>query len=119
MKGRNVIAPAFWLVLVVTLGALVAGGCCNGHDRDAALLARQEQARANLLFGATPPAVGYEHLGYFAALDVQEDGDVPFDLTTVYLRRTVHDYQTTRHPFASGHRTHVYSVEQQLWLQDR
>jgi hypothetical protein len=107
---------AVCLVVLIALTALA--GCGNGNG-DIARLERLQAASPEMLFGATPPPLGGEDLGYFAALPRHRDGVVPFDYTVTYVRRTVYDHESTRHPFSSGHRTRVHSVEQQLSLDQR
>ena len=107
-------APAVWLTLAIVIALTSAAGC--GPCGETARLQRQMDARPEILFGATPPPLGAEDLGHFASISAPRDGVVPFDLTTVYLRRTIYDTENTRRPHSSGYRTRVYSVEQQLWL---
>lgn len=103
------------VIALILLSAVALVGCHSGNG-DTARLQRQMDARPEMLFGATPPAMGEEDLGYFASLDIRRGQSVPFDLVTVYYRRTVYDVEDTRRPFLSYHRTRTKSVEQRVWL---
>ncbi len=113
----DAIAPTVRLALIVCC-ALALAGCVNGTDQASAeRLLRQQASQPELMFGATPLPMGGEDLGYFASIDTWDDGYVPFEFSSVYVRRTIHDRQSTRWPFTSGHRTRVFTVEEQFWLQ--
>lgn len=103
------------LFALILLSAVVVGGC-HSDNGEMARLQRQMDGRPEMLFGATPPAMGEEDLGYFASLEIRRRQPVPFDLVTVYYRRTVYNVEDTRRPFLSYHRTRTKSVEQRLWL---